>query len=462
MAHDRFQEIIDEANKPDSVLRLKAVEFTTEELGNKTVTVVSQSQLAAKLGLQPERVTSTTVVGGADQPPLFSNPEDQKVAQLTYQVIRKLETQPQTVPSLAYLQRPEIQAAIVKEVETQYRPSQLDLAGIVPKPDIAAIVAKTATAVSDQMIAIPRIQVVPKSEVRSGFRAFQLKLETLNYPAVSDELWARHLRTTQVDILTLGSGGVDEKRLEDFIVSGLVDFDDIAYDQHADLLYDLAGQTVQHFRTYLPDEEIRKVLRCYQRDIARFIHVQMQDHFWEDEADYEVNVSAGFTELKRRSYTQMAGGSKLDFHQPPPDLSHIDRYLFTGFSRCLYTEEKFQSDTERRLAVILDRDSLKWFKPARDQFQLYYRDGADHPAYQPDFVAENALAIYMLEAKANNQLTHTVVVAKKDAAVKWCELATDHNLSNGGKPWKYALVPHDAIAENMTLPGLVGQFGNTS
>ena len=55
-----------------------------------------------------------------------------------------------------------------------------------------------------------------------------------------------------------------------------------------------------------------------------------------------------------------------------------------------------------------------------------------------------------------------VVLAKKEAAVKWCELASNHNRENGDKPWKYALIPHDAIAENMTLAGLVGQFGASS
>ncbi len=462
VAHDRFQEIIDEANKPGSVVRLQAVELAADQLGYKTVTYVSQPTLATRLGLQPEQVTKSTVMGGANETRLFSNPEEQKVAQLAYQVIRKLETQPQKVPSLAYLQNPEIQAAIAKEVEEQYRPSQLELEGVTQKPDIASIVAKTTTEVSDRMIAIPRIQVIPTSEVKSGFKLFELKLDTLKYPAVSDELWARHLRTNQIDVLTLGAGGVDEKRLEDFVVSGLVDFDDISYDEHADLLYDLAAQTVRHFRAYLSEEEIRKVLRCYQRDIARFIHVQMLDHVWEDKTDYEVKVSANFTELKRRFYTQPAGELMLDVHQPPPDLSHIDRYLFTGFSRCLYTEEKFQSDTERRLAVILDRDSLRWFKPARDQFQIYYRDGADQSAYQPDFVAETAEAIHMLESKAKSQMDDRLVLAKKEAALKWCELASNHNRENGDKPWTYTLIPHDAIAENMTLAGLVSQFGTAS
>jgi len=37
-------------------------------------------------------------------------------------------------------------------------------------------------------------------------------------------------------------------------------------------------------------------LRCYQRDISRFVHAQMQDHYWEDAVAYKVVVSKGFTE----------------------------------------------------------------------------------------------------------------------------------------------------------------------
>ncbi len=57
----------------------------------------------------------------------------------------------------------------------------------------------------------------------------------------------------------------------------------------------------------------------------------------------------------------------------------------------------------------------------------------------------------MLEPKARNELDAVDVLAKRDAAVKWCELATDHAASYGGKPWQYVLIPHDIIFENMTL-----------
>ena len=121
VAHDKFQEIIDEANRPDSAIHLQAVVLDVDDLGQKTVTVVSQSQLATKLGLKPAQVTSSTTVAGQDQAPVFTKPEEQKVAQIAYEVIRKMENQPQTLPTVEHLKKPEIQAAIVKAVEEQYR-----------------------------------------------------------------------------------------------------------------------------------------------------------------------------------------------------------------------------------------------------------------------------------------------------------------------------------------------------
>jgi type III restriction enzyme len=140
------------------------------------------------------------------------------------------------------------------------------------------------------------------------------------------------------------------------------------------------------------------------------------------------------------------------------DKSKIAQMVFGGFSRCLYPAQKFQSDTERVLSVVLDREATKWFKPGRGQFLIFYKWGADQREYQPDFVAETGDAIYMLEPKAKNDMRDGEVVAKKDKAVIWCQHATKHATQHGGKPWKYLLIPHDAIAENMTLTGLAAQF----
>ena len=460
VAHDKFQEIIDEANRPDSTIRLQAVVLDDEELSQKTATLVSRPRLSEKLGLEPDNVTASTRLAGQDETPVFTKPEEQKVAQTALEVIRKLENQPQRLPSVTHLQKPEILADIVKAVEErQPSPEQMALEGFAETPDIAAIVARTIELVTEQTIDIPRILVVPKGEMKTGFRPFDLDLEALRYPAVSNELWIQHLRTSELEVLTLGHGGINEEPVENYVVSGLMDFDDISYDDHADLLYDLASQTVRHFQSYLSEEDTRKVLRCYQRDIARFIHSQMQSHYWEDAVEYEVKVSKGFTELKESAYSYSIAEEISDYRVSPDDKSNMSKYLFGGFERCLYPVQKFQSDPERRLAMILERHAIRWIKPAKGQFQIFYRHGADYSEYQPDFVAETANAIFMLEPKAINQMADPIVLTKQEAAVKWCANASNHAQSYGGKPWRYVLIPHNEIAVNITLDSLATRFG---
>jgi type III restriction enzyme len=197
----------------------------------------------------------------------------------------------------------------------------------------------------------------------------------------------------------------------------------------------------------------------HQKQLAAFVHAQMQAHQWEKAAGYDVVVSKGFSDLKPSAYTAKEGEPVQDFRQTVDDKSRVPQMLFGGFQRCLYSIQKFDSDPERRLAVILDRDAQKWFRPASGQFQIVYRYGASQHDYQPDFVAETADCIYMLEPKARNEMMSPEVLAKKDAAVLWCSRATDHAVNNGGKPWRYVLIPHDEVKDNMTLGGLVKLFG---
>jgi type III restriction enzyme len=452
VAHDKFQEIVDEANRPDSQIRMQTVVLDPDEIEKKTKTVISQSTLASQLGTVPAQTTTSTTVAPSREKAVFTTPAEQKVAQAAYTAIKKLESQPGRVPSSSYLSNAEVQAAVVQEVAASMAPSQLEMEGVLEKPDIAAIVKKTTELIVQQTIDIPRILVVPKGEVESGFMPFKLELKGLTFQPISDELWVQFLRTGATEVIGLGKGGIKEKRVENYVVSGLVDFDDIDYEKHADLLYDLASQTVAHFKGYLSEEDAGKVLWRHQKEIAAFIHAQMQEHYWEDEeVEYEVVVSKGFTELKSSAYTASASDDPLDFKVSPKDKSNMAKYLFGGFKRCLYPVQKFDSDAERILAVILDREAEKWFKPAKGQFQIFYKLGAEHPEYQPDFVAETADAIYMLEPKKRTALNDADVVAKKEAAEKWCLNATDYAAKHGGKPWVYRLIPHDTIAENMSI-----------
>jgi type III restriction enzyme len=164
VAHDRFEEIVNEANNPRSPIRLQQVVLDPDELARKIVTVVSRPQLAESLGIGGPADGGGEVATEGAATPVFSG-EDQKVAQIAYEMIRRLETQPEKVPSVSYLQQPETQATLLEEVAAQYRPGQLGLAGIADGPDLAAIVARTTAIVVEQTIDIPRI---PGGAARRG------------------------------------------------------------------------------------------------------------------------------------------------------------------------------------------------------------------------------------------------------------------------------------------------------
>jgi type III restriction enzyme len=62
----------------------------------------------------------------------------------------------------------------------------------------------------------------------------------------------------------------------------------------------------------------------------------------------------------------------------------------------------------------------KWLKPAKGQFQIYYKLGTEQPEYIPDFVAETDSTIFMVETKARGDINTQEVQAKAAAAARWC------------------------------------------
>ena len=165
VAHDRFQEIIDEANRPDSVIHVTKLILDPATDLQKTQTVVAQSNLAQQLGIGAPLPTGELPVGVPAAPSVFADESEKKVAQAVHRVIQKY----QNLPASSHLLNPQIQEAIAKETEAYMTPVQQEFAGVVQKPDIAAVVAKTVDLLVKLTIDIPRILVVPKGEVTTGF-----------------------------------------------------------------------------------------------------------------------------------------------------------------------------------------------------------------------------------------------------------------------------------------------------
>ncbi|MFZ1010634.1 MAG: hypothetical protein WAN65_27595, partial [Candidatus Sulfotelmatobacter sp.] len=386
-----------------------------------------------------------------EQKPLFSTEREQNVAKATLTVIKQFER----LSHSADLKSTETLEKLVERVQLAVAPVQAELAGVTEQVNVAEVVAKTVDLYIENTIDIPKIVVLPKGVVVAGYRDFDLDLKGVHLQPVAKDILIAHLNDNVRYRLISGDGIVPEEKLEDYLIRGLVDFDDVSYDEHADLLYRLAGEVVKHLQSYLPsDDDVRNVLQYHQSQLVNIIHAQMQEHYEEKAAEYEAHVTKGFTTLRTGSGSIPVGENPRDVRVPVEEKLLIKGMVFGGFKRCLYLTQRFHSDTERRFAVLLEDDInevVKWFKPGKDAFHIYYR--GDVP-YEPDFVVETKTAKLICETKAVKDMATDEVKDKAKAAVKWCEYATAHERQVGGKPWSYLLIPHDAVDGARTLQGL--------
>jgi type III restriction enzyme len=419
---------------------------------------------AAEIALAPGAGGAEESAAAAVQETIvFSTSADQAIAQTTLEVIRRV-ARPVTgagLKSAADLNKPEVLAQIVQQVQQIVAPSQGELAGMGSEEQVRATVQKAVEMWVERSMDIPRITLVPTGDTDFGYDDFDLDVAHIAFQPVSQDILLAYLRTDERERLNADVAFKKEKRLEDYIVRNLWDYNDISYDDQADLLYKLAGQMVAHLRTLHHDEDtLLNVVRYHERKLAELIHAQMQSHVWTKETGFEVTVTQGVTTLRENNYTRPAGEAPINFRAPVDEKQYIRSILFGGFRKCLYQVQKFDSDPERRFAVILENDEAveKWFKPAKTQFQIFYRHAHQELPYEPDFAVETKTEKLLCEPKRATEMTDEVVLAKARAAMEWCKHASAHARTYGGKPWSYMLIPHDVITASATLDGLTATF----
>lgn len=450
VSHDKFQEIIDEANKGDSILKVGLVLVGKDipDKHSKAVTVPTKLEQTL-IGTAISGDTGGDETETPKQQPLFNTEPERKAVQATLEVVQKYERK---LKSSKELLTPEIQKEIAAKVKETCEGREIELPGI-ESVDYEDVVSKVCPTFVEMSIDIPKIVIVPSDDATYGFQDFDLEPPQGKLRPVSKDILIQNLQNNERSKLQDSGAVSTEQRLEDYLVRSLIDFEDISYDDHAALLYKLAGQMVDHLRTYLADEdEVLNVIVSHNQQLVDSIYSQIQQHYYETATSYEVVVTEGFRTLHSTNVAAAGDENARHYREFVEEKKLIRGMLFAGFQKCLYPVQKFDSDTERRFSVILENDGdvIKWFKPGRKVFNIHWRSGIEEGDYEPDFVVETPDAIYLCEPKAKDQMSEATVLAKAEAASKWCS----HASQVSEKPWRYLLIPHDAVDESKTMAGL--------
>lgn len=452
VAHDNFQRIIEEANKPGSIIKQKnIIEIDPDQYEGRKEVVVGKATLEEKMDAEKARIDA------------MPESKERAAAGMTLEIRKTiLETLPQVnnrVKSAAELTTAEIKDIVVEKVkQTLLADPQQNLFASAIIAEIGSVYNKTVSEFVKDIIQIPRIVIQPTDEVDSGFHDFELDAKNLNYPPVSEEILIHFLARRENNEQTLiGKDGIASDKPENMILNALVSLPEIDYDTQSDLLHKLVGQAILKLKSYLSDAEFDGVVKVHKKDIAEFIYAQMNPHFYCKTKSFEKSIIKPFTEIEEHNLTKIKADNIHHYTDTITPTSAIPQKVFSGFKKACHSLYKFDAKGEKDFATILegDKDVVKWLRPAPKQFKIYW--DRDARTYEPDFVVEVADTIYLTEIKADNQLEQPDVQEKARAALQYCKYASAHNKKNGGKIWKYLLVPHSEVLPNMSLAYLAAK-----
>ena len=452
VAHDKFQEIIDEANKPDSIIKKEnIIEIDTQELNQTKEVITSKSIIEEKFEEEKKKIETIT------------EPEEKQKAQIDLEV-RKMITfalpdASNNVKNIDELTKPEIKKIVIEKIKQNIEntPQQ-----ILFKDDMIEAVKKDYDEVVEDfkanIIEIPRI-VLQQKEIKSGFHDFDLDAKNLNYQPVSEEILIKKLREQEnnVDIIISKGRGVKDNPTN-IIVNELINYREIDYDEQSDLLFKLANQAIDKFKSYLNDNDLMNVVQYNKKETGKYIHSQLMEHFYYETPEYEKPFVKPFSKIEEHNFSKYTKDQIYYYTDTITPTNAIPSKIFSGFKKACHKFYKFDSKTEKDFAVILEQDKevLKWLRPAQNQFRLYWKHNSNQ--YIPDFIVETKDVIYMIETKKESDIDTSEVQEKAKAALQYCKYASDFNIQNNRKTWKYVIIPHNVVMVNMSFETLVRSY----
>ena len=456
VAHDKFQEIIDEANKPGSIIKKEnIIEIDPGEIAQKKEVITSLSSIEEKFEEARARIEDIV------------EPEEKRKAWINLEIRKTiLDTLPELnreAKNVNELTRSEIKEIAVEKIKRKiYSDPQQSLFAAEAIAEVEKVYESVVSDFADNIIEIPRITIQQSDDVLSGFKDFDLDTKNLNYQPVSEEILIKKLREQEnsTDIV-IGKGRIIPDSLENIIVNELINFPEIDYDSQSDLLFKLAGQAIEKFRTYLVEDDVTNVAQYHKKEIGNYIYSQMMDHFYYETPGFVKTTVRPFTKIEEHNFSKYTEDNIYHYAETITPTNSIPSKVFSGFKKACHNLYKFDSKTEKDFAWILENDTsvLKWLRPAEKQFHIYWNHNSQR--YHPDFAVETDNTIYMVETKKEGDIDSSDVQEKARAADQYCAHATEFTTRNGGKPWKYVLIPHNAVMGNMSVEYLMKNFEYT-
>jgi len=312
---------------------------------------------------------------------------------------------------------------------------------------------QTYKAIINKYIPIPRIKITDAGVEEYCFVDFNINLNEFNHVPIANDLLIQSLENL-ADRARIRGNMIDFEGYspQKVVLKELRKKPEIDYESHSALLMKLITQVLEFYKENYQQNGMQNIVMMNKKDISNKIYKQMMQHFYcangflvEEVIDVSsTNIQQHYSYNEQKNLYDNYTGS-------------IRSILFSGINKGVFDCAKFDSKPELILARILERDNVvkNWLRPAKREFNITYNNGKQ---YEPDFVVEIDKKIYLVEVKGEDKLHNPDVIAKKKRAIKYCEIVSKWGEANGYKQWEYLFIPAMRIAENSSFEQLTKQF----
>ncbi len=441
-AHDKFDEIIAEAQRGDSIFHAEGVIYADYEKSKVVVPV----QMTC---LTDETQTEILTQAGVDT---TSQANIDAYNDISVSIINATNQAIKTSPTHKANSQ-QVKDAVMKDIGERYQ-DNTDIQRILEV--MWGVVDQTIQKVEENTMYIPKIKTESLGEERYIIQDFELDLSSMVYVPIENDILLRNLLDSRESVQIIKGSVIDfdSVKPEKLLIDGIREVNEIDYEKCPVLIQKLVLQFLSHYRAKYPEEKVRNICLMYRKDIIGKFKEQILQHL---AVSYEgiVEVVQGI-ETIINNYLIDASNGLTNIYEEPGERN-IKSLVYDGATKSVTTPYKFDSNPERLFALACENspEVIRWLRPASNQFNITYNRGH---RYEPDFVVETEDMYYLVEVKAKNKLSDPDVIAKKERAIKYCKVASEYNLANGHKAFRYLFIPHDEISASSSFNNLKARF----
>lgn len=451
-AHDKFEKIIAEANKPDCLLKAGNIIFAEDIEKSESVVVKPAYQEAVQQSLfDLGHFVAENETLSSDERQVLVKAAEQASKKLidNYRVVGRENLPKVTTSSI-------VEEVVGGEDIAEIVKRRTDFSDIMRR-FLGEEIDKQREIIESGTMSIPQIKITRDNKAAYYFEHFTLDTTNFVYFPIPNDILLKNL-VESGDVEVVKGKGLDFNALNPMktIVEEISKRPEVDYDACCDLLYDLITTLFDAFAKKFTSDEIKNIVMCNKRSIADKIYDQMKKHFKCSEPNIVEEISGVSMYIYEPSYMRKIGEEPISVYTTIPD-GDVPKWLFNGFKKALHPIYKFDSAPEKRFAVVCEQSEevIKWLRPAAKQFNLFYGNGQ---RYEPDFVVETSDTMYLVEIKGEDKLNDENNLLKKQRAVRYCQVASVYASGHGLKQWKHIYIPSQQVQTNSSFTMLAQRF----